>query len=301
VANEARPLRTVTFSPGNDEARARAIADAGSDALVLDLEDGTPPHEKARARELARKLIEELAPRGIAMIVRVNGLASGLTGSDLERVVCPALHGVFLPKVTGPNDVVGVSALLDHFEHRAGLPAGHTLVTPIMETALAIKHAFDIGSASPRVAYMGGAIAKDGDQARSIGYEWTPEGRETLYIRSRMIIEARAAGVPYPLGGMWTAVEDLEGLRRFSLETRQIGYNGMLVAHYPAHVAIVNEVFTPTPRDIAHDRSVIEIVTAGEARGASMQEKDGFVIDPAMVKRAQDRLALARRLGVLRD
>jgi citrate lyase subunit beta/citryl-CoA lyase len=75
----------------------------------------------------------------------------------------------------------------------------------------------------------------------------------------------------------------------------------MLVAHYPAHVAIVNEVFTPTEREIAHDRSVIEIVTAGESRGESMQEKDGFVIDPAMVKRAQDRLALARRLGVLRD
>jgi len=301
VANEARPLRSVTFAPGNDEARARAIADAGSDAIVLDLEDGTPPQEKARAREIARKLIEELAPRGIAMLVRVNSLASGLAGSDLEHVVCPALHGVFLPKVSGPNDVVGIAALLDHFEQRAGLSRGHTLVTPIMETALALKRAFDIGSASPRVAYMGGAVAKDGDQARSIGYEWTPEGRETLYIRSRMILEARAAGVPCPLGGMWTAVDDLEGLRRFSLETRQIGYGGMLVAHYPAHVAVVNEIFTPTPREIAYDRSVIEIVTAGEARGASMQEKDGFVIDPAMLKRAQDRLALARRLGVLDD
>jgi citrate lyase subunit beta/citryl-CoA lyase len=145
---------------------------------------------------------------------------------------------------------------------------------------------------------MGGAVAKDGDQARAIGYQWTPGGEETLYIRSRVLLDARAAGVPYPVGGMWTAVDDPDGLRRFAIQTRQLGYAGMMVAHYPGHIPTVNEVFTPTAAELAHHREVIRIVGEGEARGASMQEKDGHIVDPAMVKLARDRLALARRLGV---
>jgi citrate lyase subunit beta/citryl-CoA lyase len=294
----ARPLRSVAFAPANRGEVIRAVAAAGPDGLVLDLEDGTPAAEKGKARERACTWIAELAGRGLAVFARVNALASGQTGDDLEAVVCTGLHGVFLPKVENADDVIGCAALLAHFERRAGLPAGQVLVNPLMESAWAIRNAHALGLASRRVAYMGGAVAKDGDQARAIGYQWTPEGDETLYLRSRVLLDARAAGVPYPLGGMWTAIDDPEGLRRFALQTRRLGYTGMMVAHYPGHVPAVNEIFTPTAAELAHHREVIRVVAEGEARGEAMQEKDGHIVDPAMVKLARDRLELARRLGV---
>ena len=53
-----------------------------------------------------------------------------------------------------------------------------------METATSIRLSFEIASASPRVAHMGGSGGKGGDTARSIRFESTPEGLEPLYLKS---------------------------------------------------------------------------------------------------------------------
>ena len=57
--------------------------------------------------------------------------------------------------------------------------------------------------ASPRVAYMGGAVSRFGDIHQAVGYRWTAEGRETLFLRSKVLIDAKAAGIRYPISGMW--------------------------------------------------------------------------------------------------
>jgi hypothetical protein len=41
--------------------------------------------------------------------------------------------------------------------------------------------------ASERVAHLGGSGGKGGDTARSVGFQWTPEGMETLFIKSKVL------------------------------------------------------------------------------------------------------------------
>ena len=50
---------------------------------------------------------------------------------------------------------------------------------------------------------MGGAISRFGDIHQAVGYRWTAEGTETLFLRSKVLIDAKAAGIRYPISGMW--------------------------------------------------------------------------------------------------
>ena len=68
--------------------------------------------------------------------------------------------------------------------------------------------------ASPRVAYLGTGGGGQGDIARALGYRETPSGLETLYLRSKVLLDVRTAGITNPIGGLWDHIHDLEGLRR---------------------------------------------------------------------------------------
>jgi citrate lyase subunit beta/citryl-CoA lyase len=195
---KARPLRSVMYVPGNREDWMRKAPQYGADALILDLEDSVPEDGKAEARALARRMLEELGAAGQTLFVRVNRLETGLTGYDLEAITCPYLYGIILPKVQGPEDVVEADVLLKFFERKAGMEIGKVCIDPALETAQGIRRAYEIAVASERVAHMGGSGGKGGDTARSIGFQWTPEGMETLFIKSKVLVDARAAGCNSP-------------------------------------------------------------------------------------------------------
>ena len=295
--NEPQPLRTILFVPGNKEDWMRKAVKYGADALVFDLEDAVPEAHRPQAREMVRRVTEELAAQGYTIFVRVNGIDTFETGDDLEAAVCEGLHGIFLPKTRGPEDIVAAATLLEHFEHRAGLPVGRTLINPLLETAQSIRLAYEIGTTSPRVAYMGYGSAKDGDGARAIGYTWTPEGAESLHIRGSVLVDARAANVVYPITGLWPHVGEHDGLRAMAVESKNLGYDGMMCIH-PSHVPIINEVFSPTGEEIEEWKGVIAALAEAEAAGTTAIQRDGFLIDTAMVRVAKERLEHAKKLGL---
>ena len=118
--------------------------------------------------------------------------------------------------------------------------------------------------ASPRVSHMGGALSRFGDIHQALGYRWTAEGEETLFLRSKVLVDAKAAGIRYPISGMWGgALDDLDGLRAFATSLRNLGYYGMMLGS-AEHVPLVHEVFTPTAEEIAYWRELDELAAEAE-------------------------------------
>ena len=294
----ARPLRSVMYVPGNKEDWIRKAPRYGADALILDLEDSVPQENKSEARLLVRKMLEELGASGQTLFVRVNRLDTGITGDDLDAVTCSNLYGVILPKVECPEDVFEADVLLKFFERRVGVDTGKTFIDPSLETAQGIRRAYEIATASPRVAHMGASWGKGGDVARSVGFEWTPEGTETLFLRSKVLVDSRAAGVPYPLTGGWMDIHDPEGLRKAARHVKQLGYTGMHLIH-PSHVPIVNEVFTPTREEVAHWQGLIEAMEERRSKGGAAVTYQGSMVDIAHEEAAHAMLRMAQELGVL--
>ena len=144
---------------------------------------------------------------------------------------------------------------------------------------------------------MGGSGGKGGDTARSIGFEWTPQGLETLYLKSKVLIDVRAAGVPYPMSGGWMDIHNLDGLRALAIQLKQLGYTGMHLIH-PSHVPVVNEVFSPSPEDVKHWQGLVKAMEEMRATGGAAVTFDGDMVDIAHEDTARTMLALAREMGV---
>ena len=291
-------MRSLLFVPGNRESWLRKALDLGADALVFDLESATPSDRAGEARALVRGVLDTPRPERPLLFVRVRDARSPEMEGDLEAVVCEGLSGVLLPQVIGPEDVVRLDAALDRRERAAGLETGRTLVTPLVETAQAARQAYEIAVSSPRIAYMGGGVSRDGDIARALGYRWTPEGRETLFLRSKLLVDVRAAGVFNPISGIWGVIDDLAGLRAFAEQSRDLGYQGLMAIH-PSHLDVIHQVFTPSAAEIEQWRRVISELEAAEREGRGAIRLDGRLIDHAHAETARRQLERAHRLGLI--
>ena len=291
----ARLHRSALFVPGHKPDWVPKALRAGADQLILDLEDSVPVGDKARARSLVREAVEVLAAEGQDRSVRINGFATGLALDDLEAIVCPALQAVRLPKVESAGDLRELDALLTHLEKRAGMEPG-TVATPLdLETAGAMRNAYDILRSSPRATSLMLGCGPGGDAARAVGYRWSKGGTETHYLRSRAVLDARAAGIEYPMVTSWWDIRDLDGLRADAALNRRFGFRGMVLMH-PTHVPIVNEVFTPSEAELAHARGLIEAMEAAERQGSAAVTYEGDMVDYAMVETARELLELAASL-----
>jgi citrate lyase subunit beta/citryl-CoA lyase len=296
-----RPIRSLLFVPANREDRIRKALASEADAVAIDLESATPTGEVARAREIVARVVGESGDEGAgrrpAILVRIHDARSADQTADLAAAIGPALLGVLLPQVVDEGDVVATDAALARAEAAAGVPVGHTRIMPLVETANAIRRAYEIASASPRVACMGGATSRGGDLARSLGYRFTDAGRETLFLRSKVLVDVRAAGVPNPISGLWGRVDDLEGLRAFAEQSRDLGYEGLMTIH-PAQVPIVNAIFSPSAEEIAEWRRVLAALEEAARQGLGAIRLDGRLVDAAHGETARQQLERARRLGL---
>ncbi|MGE0484032.1 MAG: CoA ester lyase [Gammaproteobacteria bacterium] len=292
-------VRSSLFVPGHKPdwvAKARA---AGADELILDLEDAVPDDHKSAARPLVRESVKALHAAGQYCSVRINGYATGRTLDDLEGIACAELRAVMLPKVERVEDLVALDTLLTQLERRHGIADGSIKTTLLLETAGAMRNAYDIARACRRVHQLVLAAGPGGDAARAVGYQWTKGGEETLYLRSRAVLDARAAGVPYPMISSWWDIRDLDGLRADAERNRRLGMRGMCVMH-PSHVPIVNEIFSPSESEIAHARGVLAAMAAAEAEGRAAVIYEGDMVDYAMVATARELIALAESLDAAR-
>ena len=295
MPNEPRLIRSLCLVPpgGEDvyeEQAARKALDAGVDAIWFELEDYVPPSKKGPVRKTVGDLVRRLGGEGHTVMFRVHHVRESASevAEDLSVILCQEAHCILTPE-TEPGDITRVSELLTQFEHDKGMPVGHTLIFPLLESALGIERAYGIARESPRVAYMGWCVSRDGDPATSIGFRWTPGCQETLYMRSRTLLAARAAGVRFPIGGGWYLPDDLEGLERFAIENRNLGYLGMAcLSADPRFLAVVHKVFTPGEDEIARWQAIVAAEAEANSRGTMLR--------PSRARHAQAQLELLRHM-----
>ncbi len=285
-----RSVRSLLFVPGHKADWIVKALHSDADGIIIDLEDSVPSAAKADARTNARDAIA--AYRGDkAIVVRANGLATEHFALDVQATAIAGLDAYLLPMLEERDDVVGFDAVIAAGELANGIPRASIGVIASFETARAIVNAEAI-LAGPRVVGLMAAAAKDADIARSVGFAWTPEGAETLYLRSRLLLAGKAAGLNVIVLGLWQDVKDLAGLRAFAEANAGLGYRGQVLIH-PSHAPVVNEAYGLSAADIEHHRRLIAAYEAGVAAGQGAVSFDGEHIDLAHAENARARLQAA--------
>ncbi|MER3449370.1 MAG: CoA ester lyase [Chloroflexota bacterium] len=286
-------FRSVLYVPGN---RPRMLAKAPNlpaDAFVLDLEDSVPPEEKAEARRLVREALLSGAFASRTVLVRINGLASGLTQDDLAAVVVDGLFGVDVPKVETPEEVQEVEEMLAWAEGRAGLPRGTLRVGIGIESPAGLLRVEAIGRASRRLLSLGLGAE---DFTFNLGTQRSPTGEELFFPKALVALVARALGVQ-ALDTIYPDFRDPEGLIREAKLARQLGFGGKYAIH-PDQLEPINRVFTPDEAELRWAKEVVEAYEAAQRSGLGSIAVGGRMVDRPIYERARRTLELAVRWGL---
>src|SRR5258708_35547211 len=147
-------MRSLLFVPGDSPKKLDKAMTRRADALIVDLEDSISPERKAQARDTALAFLKQAGasktrPR---LLVRINGLQTGLTDADLDVIVAGRPDAIMFPKAEGGAAVIHADAKLTAREAMHGLPAGSIAMVAIAtETAKALFLAGPYAGSSPRL------------------------------------------------------------------------------------------------------------------------------------------------------
>lgn len=290
-------MRSMLFVPGDSERKLAKALSSGADALIVDLEDSVAAANKETARHLAAEFIAA-SKGGPQIYVRVNDLLSGLTDADLDMVMKAAPDGIMLPKSNSGADVGRLSTRLRVAEAQNGLADGATMIMPIItETAVGV---FAAGSYIPADTRLSGLTWGAEDLSAEIGASDTRDAAGLYtdlfrFARVATLLAASAAGVA-AIDTVFPDFKDEEAFHRDCLEGARDGFVGRMAIH-PTQVAIINEVFTPSPRAVAQAQAIIDAFAAAGNEGVAAI--DGSMVDLPHFKRAERLLARAKAAGLV--
>ena len=119
-------MRSLLFVPADGGSKLDKAFVSGADAVIVDLEDSIAPDRKAPARDSAAAFLQQAIAQAKRprLLVRVNGLATGLTDADLDAIVPTRPDAILLPKAEGGASVIHAHAKLSAREAMAGLADG---------------------------------------------------------------------------------------------------------------------------------------------------------------------------------
>lgn len=272
------PPLTWLYAPGD---RPQVVAKAlvsGADVVVVDLEDAVAPDRKDYARAATAELLA--APQPVPVHVRVNALDSPLAPRDLEAVAAlPGVSGLRLPKVTCPEQITRIA------ERTAPATGGAPALYALLEQALAVEHAYAIAAAHPA---LHGISLGETDLRADLGVR---EDAGLDWSRSRIVVAARAAGLPPPSQSVHPDIRDLESLAASCAHGRTLGFLGRAAIH-PRQLPIIERAYLPTEREIEEAETIVKAATTEQGAQAL---PDGRFIDAAVVAAARRTLSLAHR------
>ena len=270
--------RTWLFVPGADPAAHEAAARSGADVIVLELEDFTPPELRPTARALSKKVFDRWRKAGAVTAVRINPLET-CGKEDLLGVLAGRPDIFMMSKVDSPEQVKALDAMT----------GGAVELVPNIESAAGLRRAYEIGKASSRVSAL---LVASEDMVADLGTVRSRGGGELAYVRSRFLLECRAAGVeaidcPYTFS-------DVKGALADARYAKSLGYRMKSLVE-PSHARAINAVFKPSADELRKAKKIVAAFEKARKAGKDRAKVDGALIEVPIYAAAKRLLAGAAR------
>jgi citrate lyase subunit beta / citryl-CoA lyase len=220
------------------------------------------------------------------LTIRCNGLDTPWGADDLRAAAQAGPHGVVIPKINSVDELLRVEDALV----AAGAP-DHTKIWAMLESPHAVMHAYDICSATDRLAVL---VMGTNDLAKELRCAIVPGRAPLMHGLSVCLNAARAAGKVI-LDGVYNAIDDPEGFAAECRQGAELGFDGKTLIH-PSQVDPCNSAYSPSEAEIAHARRVIDAFDEAMAAGKGVVTVDGRMIENLHVDNARRVLAVAQAI-----
>ncbi|MDR2557200.1 MAG: citrate (pro-3S)-lyase subunit beta [Bacteroidales bacterium] len=285
--------RTMMFIPGNNPGMMQDAHIYCPDSIMLDLEDSVTLEEKDAARLLVYNALTNVDYGDIEMVVRINPLSSPYGNKDVQAAVKAGAHVIRMPKTETAAEVIELEKAIEDVEDKLGC-AGRTKIMAAIESAQGVINAYAIATSSKRM--MGIALGAE-DYCANLKTSRSKEGTELLYARQTIVVAARAAGID-ALDTVYSDLNDMDSFREELMLIKQLGFDGKSIIN-PRQIEIVNEVFTPSQKEIEKACAILAGIKEAQKRGSGVIAVDGKMVDRPVVMRAQRCIDLAIASGVI--
>jgi len=289
--NRERNRISRLYLPGNTP---RLMINAGvhkPDGIILDLEDSVAVNKKAEARLLVRNTLRQLDFYGAERMVRINQIPIGL--EDLDYIIPHNVNLILIPKCENAKQINLVNEKISEL-NKDKKTKNPIWLMPIIESAKGVINAYEIASASDNVVAI--AIGLE-DYTADIGTKRTNEGTESFFARSQVVNAARAAGVQ-AIDSVFSDVGDMDALKENVKKSKALGFDGMGCIH-PRQIRVIHENFAPDEIEIEKAKKIVIAFDEATEKGLGVVSLGTKMIDPPVVKRAQNTIELAISMNKL--
>ena len=295
-----RVQRSLLSVPGSRPDMFPKAARSGADQVMLDLEDAVAPDEKEDARGSVAEGVGGVDWKGAgqSVTVRINAVGTPWMEEDVRSVAGTKglVDTLMIPKVYGPEDVIRVAGLLDEIEAERGAEAPIGLEV-LIETARGLTRVNDIAAAHPRLEALhfgaGDFGASMGARTLAIG-DGGADADRWRAVQTMIAAAARAYGLR-PIDSAYDDFNDDKGYLAAARRAAALGFEGKWAIH-PRQVPLANQVFSPSPEEVAEARALLEALEAAEAEGRGAARYQGKMIDAASARLAENMLRIAERI-----
>lgn len=276
-------IRSLFFAPANRSDLLAKFPRFGADCCVIDLEDGTPPEEKQRAREALRENVSRVRAAGMQsmLTVRVNIPASTHYLADLEAALACDVDGVVIPKLEEAAQAFPAIHAIQRLEAQSPRARPRTIIGGIES----VRGALNAAMVCAQTACLGSVYFGAEDFAADIGGRRTARGDEVHTARSMVVMAAKATGII----AIDQAVVDIRNDELFledAARGRDLGYEGKICVT-PGQVKLSHRAFSPTPQERLQAQRLVAAYEGAMSRGIGTIEFEGRMIDAPLLKRAQ--------------
>ncbi len=277
----SRLRRSMMFVPGNNPGMIQNAGVFGADSIIFCLEDAVSISEKDAARHLVANALQSISyPCEVA--IRINHLSTPYGYDDLKVVLASKPDLIRLPKAESADDIRELDKIISSAEQDNGFAKGSIQIGAAIETAIGLRRAYDIATASNRMQFL--AIGGE-DFIADLRTTRSKEGRELFVPRSELILAARAAGIQ-AIDSVFSDVNDEDSFLAEAAMIKGLGFDGKSVIN-PRQVRLVHTVFQPTAKEIDNAKRILAAYEEALAKKSGVIALDGKMIDGPIVVRAQ--------------
>ena len=279
-----RLLRSFLFVPAlKTQYVAKAIA-LKPDVAVLDLEASVPEHQKDQALAALPESLAAFKAAKQRVYVRVNRDRL----QDYTVAVTEGADGIIVPSTETEAHVSRANEVIAESAASAGRNSESVALMPLVETPLGIINLQTIITHRTQLA---GIFFGAEDFVQQLGHGVEPSTAALFNGAWQVSVTASAYGLAaYGLCGTIANFQDEQGFRDLCQQAKAIGLLGCPVIH-PRQLAIVHEVFSPSPREVAAAKEVIEAFEAAEFATIALK---GRMIDYPIYYRAKTLVSVAQ-------
>jgi citrate lyase beta subunit len=218
------------------------------------------------------------------LALRINHPSSAFGADDVAALCAtggPACDAVVIPKIEDTDTVVRVNDAL----------RGEVPLWCMIETPLGAFRASEIAALGCVECLVFGSH----DMTKSLRAQHTPNRAPLAFAMSQVVYAARAYGKS-ALDGVYTNVQDEQGLRAQCAQGRALGFDGTSLIH-PSQIEVANSAFSPSLQEVQWAELIVDAWEKEGRGGTGVVVVQGRMVEELHVNEARRLLSLHRMIA----